>query len=90
MPTYSKMPSSSIATDWTRKISIAKMLPSTWALLLILSLSLVHCRKFNEPSEFLRSFLTRPHLLPSSNTASGPHNRRRPEAVAVDVIVENW
>ncbi len=62
----------------------------TEMLLLLLWLpSLAQCGKFNEPSEFLRSFMTRPQLLPNSSTVSGPHRLRRDSPV-VDVVVENW
>ena len=58
--------------------------------LLLLLVSPSSSRKHNEPSEFLRSFLTRPGLLEETRGASGPRRPCRGGALCLDLVVDNW
>ena len=43
------------------------------------------------PSEFLRSFLNRPHLLPNApGGAKGPREPLSEDTLSFSVIVDNW
>ncbi len=57
---------------------------------LLLVLLLLSSADGRGPSEFLRSFLTRPQLLPNAKTASGPHDRPGSNVLCLDLAVDNW
>lgn len=42
------------------------------------------------PSEFLRSFLNRPQLLPNAPGAKGPREPLSEDTLSFSVIVDNW
>ena len=61
-------------------------------LLLLLSFLSGWCQSASAPSEFLRSFLNRPHLLPNApgGAAKGPTEPLSDDTLSFSVVVDNW
>ena len=61
-------------------------------LLLLLSVLSGWCQSASAPSEFLRSFLNRPHLLPNApgGGAKGPREPLSDDTLSFSVVVDNW
>ncbi len=58
-------------------------------LLLLLLLCGSNCQRRQEPSEFVASFLSRPHLLPNATTIPGTRDDCG-DTPCVDLVVDNW
>ena len=59
-------------------------------ILLLLVLHCGRCQSATAPSEFLRSFLNRPGLLPDAANARGPREPLSRDTLSFSVVVDNW
>ena len=55
-------------------------------------LLILHCGRCQSaaPSEFLRSFLNRPGLLPDAKGAEGPREPLSRDTLSFSIVVDNW